>query len=185
MSKKFNKYNENDSLLEGGDAGPEENKDEENMQKKPDDMGEAEEFEEIYTDCCCCSCVSANNRVEGHNCCCCFGMLCGITTIGVCTVLITTCLFVGYFALYLNETLAWWYVTVALLLLVPTLVASGFVINWCRKDTNRSRYLLWVAQLLMLASIVAVCLWDLCYFCWVYKKPEVHDGYLDTDDHPY
>jgi len=135
--------------------------------------------------CCCCICVCSNEFTQEASCCGCFPIKCGAVTIGIFTVLITVILFTWNFFLFLNEYLHWWFALVNCIILIPTLVASNFIIAWFTSDTRITRALLWISQILMLVSVTLLCIWNLCYFVWIYKKDAFYAGYGDIPTNTY
>lgn len=88
--RKNKRYNEYDTLLEGG----QEDKPKSEAPKEDDDDPYAEP---VLEECCCCDCVCANEFTQGYTFCICFPIKCGVTTIGVLTLILTTVLFLWYF----------------------------------------------------------------------------------------
>lgn len=139
----------------------------------------------ILAPCCCCDCVCSNEFTKDSSCCGCFPIKCGAVAIGVFTILITVIFFVWYFFLFLNEYIHWWYVLVCLFLLAPLLVGASFVVSWFTMDTNTTRALLYTSQILALASVFLLAMWNLIYFVWLYKKDKFYAGMGDIPSNVY
>lgn len=196
-SKKQSQFTENDALLEGGEEAeaeaPAEDKKEEEKKSEKKEEEKKEEVDDdddpyaapILEPCCCCTCVCSNEFTKDDSCCACFPIKCGAVTIGIFTLLVTVILFVWYFFLFLNEYIHWWYVLVVLILLCPALVAANFVVTWFTGDTKTTRALLMTSQILMIVSVVLVCIWNLCYFIWLYKKDAFYAGMGDIPTNTY
>lgn len=155
-NKKFNRYNEYDTLLEGGDAAdapaeeppkeepPKEDPPKEEPKEEKKEEEKKEEDDDPYAppvleECCCCECVCSNEFTKGTTCCLCFPIKCGAVTVAIITVFVTIVLFTWHFFCFLNEYLHWWYALVCSFLLIPLLIASAFCITWFMKDTRTTR----------------------------------------------
>jgi hypothetical protein len=71
--------------------------------------------------------------------------MCGVVVISLLTTTLFTLLFLEVFFKLLNDSFDWWYVLVAVLLLVPFFIGVCFNISWMSEDTNSSRAKLWVS----------------------------------------
>merc|ERR1711981_1359767 len=156
----------------GGFGGDDENDDDYISKERTDKLD----------NCCCCLCVCENSATEGLTCCCCCPIKCGITIIGVLTILLTFYYISWNFFLILNDQVAWWFPCVTIVLLVPLYLASAFFVNWFIKDEMSSRGKLTASILLTLVSIGLVALWNVIYYVWIYKKDEVYIGYGVPED---
>merc|ERR1712096_278217 len=72
--------------------------------------------------CCCCICHCSVEKTENLSCFGCFPIKCGIICIGILTLFLIVTSFCEIFYMLLNEYIHWWYVLVALILLVPTIL---------------------------------------------------------------
>jgi hypothetical protein len=147
--------------------------------KNPDDEGWDEEdhqphFEWNKSACCCCDCVCSNDKTSELTCCGCFPIKCGIVTIGLLTVMLTVILFVWYFFQFMNDYVHWWATLINLILLSPFLIACAFFVCFSTLDSLRTRALLPTACILILTSISLICIWQLCYFIWIYKRSDFY-----------
>ena len=89
--------------------------------------------------CCCCICHCSVKETKDLACCGCFPIKCGVVAIGITTILLFTAVFVEVFYCLLNEQFAWWYVLVAVLLLVPFFIGVCFFISYYAEDSDSSR----------------------------------------------
>merc|ERR1712100_816621 len=112
--------------------------------------------------CCCCICHCSVKETKDLACCGCFPIKCGVVTIGILTILLFTALFIEVFWCLLNEQFAWWYVLVAVILLVPFFIGVCFFISYYAEDTDSSRSKLFVSCQFV---IISSCLW--AYFLCV------------------
>lgn len=201
-NKKYNSYNEHDTLLEGGEEAPAEDAKEDppksekpkseskKSEKKESEKPKEDEDDDPYAppvleECCCCDCVCANEFTKGYTCCLCMPIKCGAVSIAVITVVVTIILFLWYFFCFLNEYLHWWYTMICVILLIPLLLASSFCVSWFTKDSRTTRSLLFTAMILGLVSTLCLCIWNLIYFVWIYKKDVFYSGMGDIDKNYY
>jgi len=129
---------EEDKLME---EEKEEEKEEEEKEEEEDDGPKAEEM------CCCCVCRCQVPETKPHSCCGCFPIKCGLVTIGIIYLCVLISLFIEIFYCLLNEYIHWWYVPVAVLLLVPMLIGGIFYIRFFTKDQESTRTLLIAAMI--------------------------------------
>jgi hypothetical protein len=157
--------------------------------KKSDKKSEVSEEDPIPKDnlepCCCCLCVCTNEFTEEASCCGCLPIKAGMVCIGIFTLLLIVILFVWNFFLFLNEYIHWWFVLVTLLLLIPQLLAASFWISFFTKDYSTTRTLTMTATILNIVSICLVCVWNLIYFIWLYKKDFFYQGMGPIDKNEY
>merc|ERR1712094_34358 len=118
-------------MKEGGEGEPapdmEEAKDEEEPmmeeEEKEEDAEEEKEEPRIEDSmCCCCVCNCQDDETRPYSCCGCFPIKCGLISIGIFYIFITLALFIEVFYCLLNEYIHWWYVPVAVVLLVPLII---------------------------------------------------------------
>lgn len=171
-------------------------KSEKKSEKKEEDKKEEEKKAPVADDedpyaapvkepCCCCVCVCANEFTEEASCCGCFPIKCGAVTIGIITVVVTVILFCWNFFLFLNEYLHWWFALVCLFILCPLLVGAFFCVTFFTTDSRTTRRLLWISQMLALITVTLLCIWNLCYFVWIYKKDAFYAGMGDIPTNTY
>lgn len=189
-NKKFNRYSEYDTLLEGGAPDEEKPEPEEEKpksekpksekpveeEKKEEDPNEDPYSPPVLEECCCCECVCANEFTKGTTCCICFPIKCGAVACATITVFVTIVLFVWHFFCFLNEYLHWWYALVCVIIMIPLLVSAAFCVTWFTGDTKTTRGLLFTSQILALVSTLLLCIWNICYFVWIYKKDVFYQG---------
>jgi heme/copper-type cytochrome/quinol oxidase subunit 2 len=73
----------------------------------------------------------------------------------------------------LNETFDWWYVLVAVILLVPMFIGCCFNIVYFAEDTNASRSKLYVSAMLTIISVLCLATWNCFYIVYLYKYPDI------------
>jgi hypothetical protein len=79
----------------------------------------------------------------------------------------------------LNDQFAWWYVLVAVILLVPFFIGVCFFISYYAEDTDSSRSKLFVSCQFVIYSSCALGIWNTCYLLWCYKYEDVSVGSPD------
>jgi hypothetical protein len=135
----------------------------------------------ILTQCCCCICNCATKATEGVTCCCVVPIKCGITTIGVFTILLAAVGISAQFFLILNDNVKWWYCLVNLLLLLPQYIAAGFFISWFGHDTIQTRGNLSCGCIMVIVSEALIAAWVIIYFVWIYEGDTVYYGWGTTE----
>lgn len=129
--------------------------------------------------CCCCICHCSREETVNLSCFGCFPIKCGIVAIGILTLFLILSSLVEIFAMLLNEGIHWWYVLVALLLLVPTILAASFLTAFFNTDNGARRAKLRSACILVIISYSLLAVWNIIYFqCW-YKGENVEMGQAD------
>ena len=126
--------------------------------------------------CCCCICHCSRPETVNLSCFGCFPIKCGIISIGILTLFLILSSLVEIFAMLLNEGIHWWYVLVALLLLVPTILAASFITAFFNTDNGARRGTLRTACILVIISYTLLAIWNICYFQFWYKSPTVEMG---------
>jgi hypothetical protein len=126
--------------------------------------------------CCCCLCKCSEPETKDLSCCACFPIKCGILIIGFLILVITVVITVELLACFLNEYLAWWYVAVAFLIIIPLFIASSFVVNFYVKDDEGSRGKLWVACQFVIISFTLLAIWNVLYFYYWYHHDSLYVG---------
>ena len=129
--------------------------------------------------CCCCICHCSRPETVNLSCFGCFPIKCGIVSIGILTLFLILSSLVEIFAMLLNEGIHWWYVLVALLLLIPTILAASFLTAFFNTDNGARRAKLRAACILVIISFSLLAIWNIVYFqCW-YKGENVSMGQAD------
>merc|ERR1719327_516936 len=142
----------------------------------------SEEGEPVLQQCCCCICNCATKATEGVTCCCIVPIKCGITTIGVFTILLAAIGISAQFFLMLNDNVKWWYCLVNILLLIPQYIAASFFIVWFGKDTIASRGNLGCGCIMVVVSQALIAAWVIIYFVWIYEGDTVYYGWGTTEE---
>ena len=86
------------------------------------------------------------------------------------------------FYLLLDKYIHWWYVVVAVILLIPQLIGATFWVFWYSEDNHTTRGKLDVALYLTIISYSLLAIWNLIYFMALYKEQYV---YIGSDDAGY
>lgn len=73
----------------------------------------------------------------------------------------------------MNETFDWWYVLVAVILLVPFFIGCCFNIVYFAEDSNDSRSRLYVSCTLVIISVLTLAVWNCFYIVFLYKYPNI------------
>lgn len=129
--------------------------------------------------CCCCICHCSVKETKDLKCCGCFPIKCGVVTIGILTIALFTALFIQVFWCLLNEQFTWWYVLVAVILLVPFFIGVCFFISYYAEDSDSSRSKLFVSCQFVIYSSCLLATWNTCYLLWCYKYDDVSIGSPD------
>jgi len=129
--------------------------------------------------CCCCICHCSRPETRSLSCFGCFPIKCGIVAIGILTLFLILSSLVEIFAMLLNEGIHWWYVLVALLLLVPTILAASFLTAFFNTDNGSRRASLRAACILVIISYSLLAIWNIVYFQVWYKGENVEMGQAD------
>jgi Ca2+/Na+ antiporter len=129
--------------------------------------------------CCCCICHCSVKETKDLGCCGCFPIKCGVVAIGIVTIALFTAVFAQVFYCLLNDQFAWWYVLVAVILLVPFFIGVCFFISYYAEDTDSSRSKLFVSCQFVIYSSCALGIWNTCYILWCYKFEDVSIGSPD------
>lgn len=150
---------------------------------------QSEEVTPVKTHCCCCVCVCSNNKSYGTSCCGCLPVKCGVTTIGIFTLVLVIFLAVSNFFLLLNEYIHWWHPTILLVLLVPAILATCFFVVFFTKDKTKTRSKLPYGCILIIISFSLAAIWTIVYYLAFYKHPVVYVGmngeYTESPKKPY
>jgi hypothetical protein len=76
--------------------------------------------------CCCCICQCSRPETKDLTCFGCFPIKCGIVAIGILTCGLIISSFTEIFYFILNDFIHWWYVLVAVILLIPAIISVTF-----------------------------------------------------------
>lgn len=128
--------------------------------------------------CCCFQCMCSNKRLDDLTCCCCFPISCGMYTIAIIIFLLTVFLFTEVFFMLLDDEIAWYYVFVAVLTLLPAVVGCGFAVRWLMINTQTTRWYMIIACILICVSVVLLVGWNTWYFIEFYEAQRVVSGKL-------
>lgn len=123
--------------------------------------------------CCCCLCHCSTMETKELSCCCCFPIRCGAYSIGVFTIILFSLLFLQVFYKLLNDNFDWWYVFIAVLLLVPFFIGCCFYVVYFAEDNNKTRGKLYVSCILTIISVLCLAFWNIIYIVYVYKQPTI------------
>ena len=82
-------------------------------------------------------------------------------------------LFLQVFYKLINDTFDWWYVLVAVILLVPFFIGCCFNIIYFAEDNNTSRSKLYVSCILTIISVLCLAFWNIFYIVFLYKYPVI------------
>lgn len=96
--------------------------------------------------------------------------------IGLFTVTLNFCLYVEVFYCLMSDTIAWWYVLVGVILLIPLFIASTFFILFFADENDSTRAKLQVGCMLAIISLVLLQAWNLTYFLSWYKSNQIYFG---------
>jgi hypothetical protein len=126
--------------------------------------------------CCCCICHCSRPETVHLSCFGCFPIKCGIVAIGILTLFLILSSYVEIFYMLLNDGIHWWYVLVSLVLLIPLLIAASFLTAFFNTDNGFRRGTLRVACIFVIISYTLLAIWNICYFQFWYKHPNVIMG---------
>merc|ERR1711934_1062428 len=126
--------------------------------------------------CCCCFCNCSDDRTRDLSCFGCFPIKCAIILIGLFTICLNFCLYVEVFYCLMSDTIAWWYVLVGVVLLIPLFLSSTFFILFFADETESSRGKLSTACILAIIALVLLQAWNLTYFLAWYKSQTIYFG---------
>merc|ERR1711934_1035599 len=76
----------------------------------------------------------------------------------------------------MSDTIAWWYVLVGVVLLIPLFLSSTFFILFFADETESSRGKLSTACILAIIALVLLQAWNLTYFLAWYKSQTIYFG---------
>jgi hypothetical protein len=92
------------------------------------------------------------------------------------TLLLILSSFVEIFYFILNDYIHWWFVLIAVLLLVPAIIGACFLVSFFNKDNSSSRGKVRVSYIFVIISYSLLAVWNIIYFNAWYKNGEVVAG---------
>ena len=126
--------------------------------------------------CCCCICQCSREETRFLSCCGCFPIKCGIVTTGILTLLLILSSFIEIFYFILNDYIHWWFVLVAVLLLIPAIIGACFLVTFFNSDNHSNRGKVRTAYIFVIISYSTIAVWNIIYFNAWYKAAEVVAG---------
>ena len=126
--------------------------------------------------CCCCICNCTDERTKNLSCFGCFPIKCGIVSTGILTLLLILSSFIEIFYFILNDYIHWWFVLIAVLLLVPAIIGACFLVKFFNSDNSASRTNVRTSYILVIISYSTLAVWNIIYFNAWYKNGEVVAG---------
>jgi len=130
----------------------------------------SDEDEDETCNCCCCDCACSTRKTKDLSCWGCFPIACGVVSVGIAIIALTLYTFVETFYMLMNDNIHWWYVVVAVVLMVPEFIACTFFVTFFSDNTSATRGRLDVACYLTIITIVLMECWNLTYFLVWYKS---------------
>jgi len=140
--------------------------------------------------CCCCICACSTEETRHLSCFGCFPIKCGIISTGILTLLLILSSFIEIFYFILNDYIHWWFVLIAVLLLVPAIIGACFLVKFFNSDNHSSRGKVRTAYIFVIISYSTLAVWNIIYFNAWYKSGEVtaggeHTGYYKLSKKQY
>ena len=80
--------------------------------------------------CCCCICNCSRPETRSLSCFGCFPIKCGIVATGILTLFLILSTFIEIFYFILSDYIHWWFVLVAVLLLIPAIIAACLLVKF-------------------------------------------------------
>ena len=130
--------------------------------------------------CCCCICECSRPETRYLTCFGCFPIKCGIISTAILTLFLILSSFLEIFYFILSDTIHWWFVLVAVLLLVPAIIGCCFLVNFFNRDSHAARGRVRVAYIFVIISYSLLAVWNIIYFNAWYKSGEVVAGGQET-----
>ena len=152
---------------------PEENKEDAGSKAPTDDFYRTIEQSEL---CCCCICQCSDDRTKNLSCFGCFPIKCGIVSTGILTLLLILSSFIEIFYFILNDYIHWWFVLIAVLLLVPAIIGACFLVKFFNSDNHSTRGRVRDSYIFVIISYSTLAVWNIIYFNAWYKNGEVVAG---------
>jgi len=126
--------------------------------------------------CCCCICQCQEERTRDLSCFGCFPIKCGLVATGIFTELLIVSTFAELFYFILDDHIHWWYVLIAILLLIPAIIGAMFQVKWFNWDNYSTRTLVRTSFVQVIISYTLIGIWNIIYFNAWYKHGEVTSG---------
>lgn len=135
--------------------------------------------------CCCCLCACSNEKTKEETCLGCFPIKCGVTSIGIFTLVLAIYLISFNFFELLNDYFAWYYPLIMLACYIPLFIACSLFVVFFTKDKYSTRNKLMYACILVIVSLIFACVWTLFYCWYLYKNDTVYEGINDPAENHY
>lgn len=135
--------------------------------------------------CCCCLCACSNEKTKDDTCMGCFPVKCGVTCIGIFTLVLAVWLITFNFFELLNDYFAWYYPLIMLACYIPLFIACSLFVVFFTKDKYSTRSKLMYACILVIVSLIFACVWTLMYMWFLYKNDTVYEGINDPAENHY
>jgi len=126
--------------------------------------------------CCCCICNCSRPETKDLSCFGCFPIKCGIVATGILTLFLITSTFIEIFYFILSDYIHWWFVLIAVILLVPAIIAACLLVKFFNSDNHSSRGNVRGAYIMVIISYTLLAIWNIIYFNAWYKNGEVLAG---------
>ena len=126
--------------------------------------------------CCCCICHCSREETKHLSCFGCFPIKCGIIATGILTLLLILSSFIEIFYFILNDYIHWWFVLIAVLLLIPAIIGACFLVAFFNRDNTSTRGKVRAAYIQVIISYTLLAVWNIIYFNAWYKSGEVVAG---------
>ena len=126
--------------------------------------------------CCCCICNCSRPETRSLSCFGCFPIKCGIISTGILTLFLILSTFIEIFYFILSDYIHWWFVLVAVLLLIPAIIAACLLVKFFNSDNHSSRGNVRGAYIMVIISYTLLAVWNIIYFNAWYKNGEVLAG---------
>jgi len=76
----------------------------------------------------------------------------------------------------MNDYIHWWFVLIAVLLLIPAIIGACFLVKFFNSDNSSSRGNVRTAYIFVIISYSTLAVWNIIYFNAWYKNGEVVAG---------
>jgi len=76
----------------------------------------------------------------------------------------------------MNDYIHWWFVLIAVLLLIPAIIGACFLVKFFNSDNHSSRTNVRTAYIFVIISYTTLAVWNIIYFNAWYKSGEVVAG---------
>jgi len=90
----------------------------------------------------------------------------------------------------MNDFIHWWFVLIAVLLLIPAIIGACFLVKFFNYDNDSSRGNVRTAYIFVIISYTLLAVWNIIYFNAWYKSGDVtaggeHTGYYKLSKKQY